>query len=185
MGDARQSWRTNNEGRIYKNGVGDEGLWRNIVNLAGQKRKNCEIARELKCSPGLVTKVLKKHTEEANPTPHKNGGNGVRPHLIRNYLDVVQNMVDNGTEVKHLGGKLTEEIGVTFHSSTIYRLVGKDLNKSLQKGRKVDPRKYSDENVEYYLDYLYFQRNLSVDDAFGLKTYDECNVAVTGNFCGV
>jgi hypothetical protein len=117
------------------------------------KRK--EIASILRCSRGLVNKVVKKYEGDPNtiPTPKKNGGHGNRAHLFKHYLPVVKDFVDGGIEVKNIAAHLTDQISPSFYPSTVYRHTATDLKKSLQKGKKVDPRKFSDENMEYYLDY--------------------------------
>jgi transposase len=179
-------WSRNHHGKAYKKGVGEEGLWCNIVELSEGGKSKADIINMLRCSHRLVDKVLKKYKEDPTtiPTPKKNGGYGTRAHSFKNYVKVAKDFLASGGELKHVVAHLVTEVGPSFHPSTAYRHAHTDLKQSLQKGRKVDPRKFSDENMAYYLDYLHFQTTIAmdIDKALEVKTFDECKVAQTGSY---
>lgn len=181
------NWSRNIQGRIYHNGsAGEEALWENIRVLHTEHPDwtGGHIAEYLRCSPGLVSKVFKRE-RDGEVTPRKHGPQQLhnpRPHTFSNFLPIFQSYLEEGTPVGKLAAKFYGDTGETFHSSTVYKNVGKHMNLTPQVGMRVDPRKFTDENMEYYLSFLDWRMNLSLDDILGIKTFDECRVDQTSMF---
>ncbi len=98
-----EQWKQNNHGRYYKPGVGDSSLWMNIVKEyeSNPTKGYNDIAKRLRCSVGLVGKVLKIHQSEGEIKPKVHGAFGNRPHDFQNAIPVVQDYLNQEQKVRY------------------------------------------------------------------------------------
>jgi len=68
--------------------------------------------------------------------------------------------------------------GEYFHISSFSRLLSRKMTK--QRAKRVDPRKFSQANTDYYLRYAHWMETLQPCEALKLAFFDEARVDLTG-----
>lgn len=74
--------------------------------------------------------------------------------------------------------QIDSALGENFHLSSYSRLLKNRVSKRVAK--RVDPRKFSEQNMEYFLKYVYWQNCLPIDDSMKLAFLDEARIDRTG-----
>lgn len=166
----------NNNGQLYAVGVADPAKWLQIQELHKKypDKRMRWLSKEAKCSVSTVHKAL--HQEQ--PKKH---GTGVHEHTFDSTLVQLGNhyLGLEGSKVDDLPYIYENCLGENFHRSTYYRHLDKDFKASRQKGIYEDPRKWLPRNAFYYGDFLTYQYSLTDEEAFSVKTFDECRVDLT------
>lgn len=161
----------NQKGRAYALGKTDEVLRERVKSTMGAMPGMTvrQLAAICSCSTGGVSKILNQ-----TMTTKKR-----QPRFTKAHENLLLTIIDNGTHTSLCGIKrefeaLTNE---TFSLSTFSSVLSRLCSK--QATILIDPRKFNDENVKYYLRYCHWQSSLTPQEAMTLAFFDEARVDVT------
>ncbi len=170
----------NSQGRPYVQGKKDPALAATIVAVKQEfpLLTQRELAVKCKCSAGFVNKVL-------NPSPMKSSPRNSCPHVLGPCaMSFLATRLDPTIQppistLRQIRDEYANATGESYHISSFSKLMKKF---SKLKGNLVDPRKWSSENVQSYLQFAHWQQTLSDSDAAKLCFFDEARVDLTRSF---
>lgn len=166
--------RKSKSGRVFKPGQKDEVLRQHIQEISAQfpELSVSNIATIAKCSNALAHNILKKpkHDRVRLPREHSLG----EADLL--FISELCSSTPNST-LRSIRDSHSAAFGSTFHISSFSRLIKGRITK--QVANRVDPRKLSPENCEYFLQYLHWQQSLSFEMSLKLCFFDEARIDLT------
>jgi hypothetical protein len=141
--------------------------------------------RNIKLQQSQQQQEQQQEEKQQQHNNNKKKQKNIRAHTIGSEGDFFLQTICNSETpltLPQLQQTLTQCTNQTFTKQTIRDHL-RELGIVHQVAIRVDPRKLTSENINYYLHYLHWMSQLTPDQVIHLCFFDECRVDKTGIFC--